>query len=108
MITGGLFIGVTFGLLAGYFGGKVDSIIMRIGEVFASFPDILLVILLAATLRMRVLDWVRSIEDNTFLDGLVKSGIADYLIVSIKESVKSMKKLFLRLLFACKKLNIIN
>ncbi|MFL2756343.1 MAG: ABC transporter permease, partial [Dehalococcoidia bacterium] len=83
MITGGLFIGVTFGLLAGYFGGKVDSIIMRIGEVFASFPDILLVILLAATLRMRVLDWVRSIEDNTFLDGLVKSGIADYLIVSI-------------------------
>ena len=83
MITGGLFIGVTFGLIAGYFGGKVDSIIMRVGEVFASFPDILLVILLAATLRMRVLDWVRFIEDNTFLDGLVKSGIADYLIVSI-------------------------
>ena len=77
MITGGLFIGVTFGLIAGYFGGKVDSIIMRVGEVFASFPDILLVILLAATLRMRVLDWVRFIEDNTFLDGLVKSGIAD-------------------------------
>ena len=83
MITGGLVIGVTFGLIAGYFGGKVDSIIMRVGEVFASFPDILLVILLAATLRMRVLDWVRFIEDNTFLDGLVKSGIADYLIVSI-------------------------
>jgi len=83
MLTGGLLIGVGFGVIAGYFGGKVDSIIMRIGEVFASFPDILLVILLAATLRMRVLDWIRFIEDKTFLDGLVKAGVTDYLIVSL-------------------------
>jgi ABC-type dipeptide/oligopeptide/nickel transport system permease subunit len=83
MLTGGLLIGVGFGVIAGYFGGKVDAIIMRIGEVFASFPDILLVILLAATLRMRVLDWIRFIEDKTFLDGLVKAGVTDYLIVSL-------------------------
>ena len=83
MITGGILIGVAFGMIAGYFGGKTDSVVMRVGEVFASFPDILLVILLAATLRMRVLDWVRFIEDNTFLDGLVKAGLADYLIVSL-------------------------
>ena len=83
ILTGGLLIGVSLGLISGYYGGKADSLIMRIGEVFASFPDILLVILLAATLRPRILDFVRWIEDNTILDGLVRSGIADYLVISL-------------------------
>ena len=83
MVTGGLFIGVTLGLLAGYFGRTVDSVVMRTGEVFASFPDILLVIILAATLRPRILEWIRWLEDNTFLDGLVTSGVVDYLVISV-------------------------
>ena len=83
ILTGGLLIGVSLGLISGYYGGKVDSVIMRIGELFASFPDILLVILLAATLRPRILNVVRWIEDNTLLDGLVKSGVADYLVISL-------------------------
>ena len=66
-----------------YYGGRVDSIIMRIGELFASFPDILLVILLAATLRPRIVDSVRWLEDNTWLDGIVKSGVADYIVISL-------------------------
>ena len=83
ILSGSLLIGVSLGLIAGYFGGKIDSLIMRIGELFACFPDILLVILLAATLRPRILEFVRWIEDNTLLDGLVKSGIADYLVISL-------------------------
>ena len=83
MLTGGLVIGVTLGLVAGYFGGRIDAVIMRIGEVFASFPDILLVIILAATLRERVRGWVIWIEDNTFLDGLLALGVTDYLVVSL-------------------------
>jgi ABC-type dipeptide/oligopeptide/nickel transport system permease subunit len=83
ILTGGLLIGVSLGLISGYYGGRVDSVIMRIGELFASFPDILLVILLAATLRPRILNVVRWIEDNTLLDGLVKSGVADYLVISL-------------------------
>ncbi len=83
MGTGGIVLGVSLGLLSGYYGGKIDSIIMRIGELFASFPDILLVIILAATLRPRVLDFVRWLEDNTLLDGLVKTGVADYLVISL-------------------------
>ena len=31
IVTGSLAIGVTLGLVAGYYGGKVDSVIMRIG-----------------------------------------------------------------------------
>ena len=83
MVTGGLVIGVTLGLISGYFGRRVDSLIMRIGEIFASFPEILLIILLAATLRPRIVAWVRTVEDNTFMDGLVRSGVADYFVISL-------------------------
>ena len=83
MATGGLLIGVTLGLVSGYFGKRTDDVIMRTGEVFAAFPDILLVIILAATLKPRVLEWVRWVEDNTFLDGLVRSGVVDYVVISL-------------------------
>jgi len=83
MATGGLVIGVSLGLISGYFGKWVDGLIMRAGELFASFPEILLIILLAATLRPRIVDWVRAIEDNTFMDGLVRSGAADYFVISL-------------------------
>lgn len=84
MLTGGILIGVTLGLVSGYYGKTTDSIIMRTGEVFASFPDIFLVIIIAATLRPRILEWVRALEDRIdFLDGLVRIGIVDYFVVSI-------------------------
>ena len=82
MLTGGLVIGVTLGLVAGYMGGKTDGVIMRIGEIFASFPDILLVIILAATLRPRILELARWLEDNTALEGIVRTGVVDYFVVS--------------------------
>ncbi len=84
MLTGGIMIGVSLGLVAGYYGKRVDGFIMRIGEVFASFPDIFLVIIIAATLRPRILDWARALEDRfDLLDGLVRIGIVDYFVVSI-------------------------
>lgn len=43
-------IGVTLGLIAGYYGGVIDSIIMRIVDIFLSFPVILLAIALVASL----------------------------------------------------------
>jgi ABC-type dipeptide/oligopeptide/nickel transport system permease subunit len=83
MLTGALLVGVTMGLVAGYFGKKIDAVIMRTGEVFSAFPDILLVIILAATLAPRVREWVRWLEDNTFLDGLVQAGLSDYVVISL-------------------------
>ena len=80
---GGLVIGVSLGLISGYIWGRVDDVIMRIGEVFASFPDILLVIIIAATLRPRLLEWVRWLEDNTAVDGLVRTGVVDYMVISL-------------------------
>ncbi|MBI4299457.1 MAG: ABC transporter permease [Chloroflexi bacterium] len=79
--TGGLFLGILLGLLSGYFGKMLDSVIMRIGEIFASFPDILLVILIAATVKGRITEWLRAFEDATGIEGLVRSGVVDYLVV---------------------------
>jgi peptide/nickel transport system permease protein len=46
-----LLIGVPIGALAGYYGGKLDSILMRITDAFLSLPSFLVLILLAAILR---------------------------------------------------------
>ena len=46
-----LVIGMTIGSLAGYCGGKVDLIIMRIVDIIYSLPDMLMVILLATVLK---------------------------------------------------------
>ncbi|MFW9930348.1 MAG: ABC transporter permease [Candidatus Thorarchaeota archaeon] len=45
-----MIIGCIFGALAGYFGGFVDSIIMRFTDVMFSFPGIILAIAIAAVL----------------------------------------------------------
>ncbi|MDA1283089.1 MAG: ABC transporter permease [Chloroflexi bacterium] len=82
-VTGSLFLGVSVGLVAGYFRGWIDAVIMRVGEVVSAFPDILLIILLAATLRPRILEFARNIEDSTGINGLVSSGIVDYVVIGI-------------------------
>ena len=82
VVTGSLVLGVTLGLIAGYRGGLVDAVIARVGEVVAAFPDVLLIILLAATLRPRIVDWARSVEDATGISGIVSSGVVDYFVVS--------------------------
>ncbi|MCQ2505617.1 MAG: ABC transporter permease [Lachnospiraceae bacterium] len=46
-----LVVGITLGSVAGYFGGKVDMIIMRIVDIIYSLPDMLMVILLASVLN---------------------------------------------------------
>lgn len=45
-----MLIGVTLGLLAGFFGGWVDTVIMRIVDVMLSFPFIFLALCLMAVL----------------------------------------------------------
>jgi hypothetical protein len=46
-----LFIGISVGMLAGYVGGVVDDVLMRVTDVVYAFPDLLFVIIIVATLR---------------------------------------------------------
>src|SRR5947209_4181833 len=43
-------VGTTLGLVAGYFGGWVDDLIMRIADLFLSLPLILMALVLVAVL----------------------------------------------------------
>lgn len=83
LVTGALVLGITLGLIAGYFGRWADSIIMRIGEVTSAFPDIFLVLIIVATVKPRILQWVRDFEDASGIDWIVRLGIVDYLVISL-------------------------
>lgn len=46
-----LLIGSLYGAIAGYFGGAIDLVMMRIVDIIYTVPDVLIIILLAMTLK---------------------------------------------------------
>ena len=75
-----LIIGMTVGSLAGYLGGKVDLIIMRLVDIIYSLPDMLMVILLASVLKQSGLD--KAIE-GTVLEKLGGNIISLFIIFAL-------------------------
>jgi peptide/nickel transport system permease protein len=57
LVLAGL-IGVSIGLVSGYFGGWADSVLMRLADVQLTFPSILLAIFIAALLGPSVVNVV--------------------------------------------------
>ncbi|XUM20104.1 ABC transporter permease [Bradyrhizobium oligotrophicum S58] len=54
-------LGIGLGLIAGYFGGRVDTVIMRIADVQLTFPPILIALLvngIAKSVSGNRLDWL--------------------------------------------------
>jgi peptide/nickel transport system permease protein len=49
-VVGPIILGTTIGLIAGYLGGRIDAVLMRILEVTVSFPYFVLVIAIVAVL----------------------------------------------------------
>jgi peptide/nickel transport system permease protein len=43
-------VGLTIGVIAGYFGGKIDTFLMRITDVFLAFPGLVLALAFVATM----------------------------------------------------------
>jgi dipeptide transport system permease protein len=50
VVSGALIVGVVLGLIAGFFRGRVDTIIMRLMDIILSFPSLLLALVLVAIL----------------------------------------------------------
>ncbi len=67
VLTGGIFLGLGLGLLAGYRGGWLDTAIMRTGEVLSGLPTLLLMLAISAAFRQRINDVSFWLQDNTFL-----------------------------------------
>ncbi len=72
-----LVIGMTIGAIAGYCGGKVDLIIMRIVDIIYSLPDMLVIILLAV-----VLGQVLNVE-GTFLEKIGSNVISMFIVFGL-------------------------
>lgn len=62
-----LLIGLSMGLVAGYFGGIVDNILMRIGDVVLSIPTILIAILVSAVVRQMLPPDLREVGASAVL-----------------------------------------
>jgi oligopeptide transport system permease protein len=57
-----LIIGSIYGACAGYFGGKIDLIMMRIVDVIYTVPDTMIIILLAATMKVPIKNFIAKFE----------------------------------------------
>ena len=75
-----LIIGITIGSVAGYCGGKVDIFIMRIVDIIYSLPDMLMVILLATTLKASGLE--KAIE-GTVLEKIGANIISLFIVFGV-------------------------
>ena len=66
-LLGSLFMGLGLGLLAGYAGGWIDQLIMRIGDVILGIPGLLVLIVVSSAFRER---WTDAFTDiDTFFGG---------------------------------------
>lgn len=81
VVFGNLFLGLGLGLLAGYRGGLIDQIIMRIGDVMLAMPGLLFLIVIVAVFRDQWEDWFRAIEDATGMHWLIEQGVDDYVLI---------------------------
>ena len=93
-------IGVAFGVAAGYFGGRVDSFISKITDIFLAFPGMALAVAIAGMLGIGIVNaiialvavrWTKfarlarsktiSIKENTFIQACKVSGLSDFNII---------------------------
>jgi oligopeptide transport system permease protein len=60
-----LIVGVSYGAIAGYLGGTVDNLMMRIVDILYSIPYILIVIVLLSVFAgQNTPDWIKSLADT--------------------------------------------
>ncbi len=98
--AGAMFLGICVGSIAGYFGGQVDNIIMRILDIIQSIPGMLLTIALAAVLGTGV--------DKTIM-ALSVAGISGYarLLRANMLNVRNLEYIEASQSINCSKLRII-
>ena len=94
-------IGVPLGLIAGYFRGKAEIAIMRVADIFMSFPSIVLILVLVAvigpsiwsvTIVIGVLGWtqfarliyanVLSVSEKEYVESARAIGTSNYKIIT--------------------------
>ncbi|MFC7405633.1 oligopeptide ABC transporter permease [Georgenia alba] len=76
-------IGVTLGLVSGYFGRAVDAVLMRVTDVFMSFPYFMVILILVAVIGPSLLNITLAIG---FLGWPVVARLVRGSVLSIKQA----------------------
>ena len=87
-----LVIGVTVGAIAGYFGGWVDTLLMRIVEIVMCFPRIFLILMLIAFLGPNIII-VMAVIGLTGWTGLARLVRAEFLSLKERDYVQAARAL---------------
>jgi len=85
-----LAIGGTIGLVAGYFGGWIDNLLMRFTDIMYAFPDLLLVLIIVAALGPTFLNIFVAIGLVSWV-GLARLVRGQVLSIKEKEFVEAAK-----------------
>lgn len=73
-----LIIGMLYGSISGYLGGKVDLIMMRIVDIIYALPDMLIVILLSVVLKE-----VLTFKSGSFLSSLGTNMVSLFIVFGL-------------------------
>lgn len=71
-------IGIIYGAISGYFGGRVDLIMMRFVDIIYSLPDVLIMILLSVAIR----DVVR-VSNNALITKLGAGMVSIFIVFGL-------------------------
>lgn len=93
-------VGVTLGSIAGYYGGRIDSVISRIMEIFQAFPDLIFAMAIMTFMgkgvvnlfiALGLLTWVRTarmirgsvmqLKEKEYIEASRASGATTYWII---------------------------
>jgi oligopeptide transport system permease protein len=78
-----LIIGSLYGSIAGYFGGKVDMIMMRVVDIIYTVPDILIIILLMVTLKYPLQDLANNVPGFAWINTIGIGLISIFIVFSL-------------------------
>ena len=95
-----LLVGVTYGAIAGYFGGRVDAIMMRLVDIFYALPFMIFIILLMVVfgrnllllfLAIGAVEWltmarivrgqVQSLRQQEYIEAAISLGLGPVAII---------------------------
>ena len=88
----GIIIGVPFGAVCGYFGGKVDLFLMRIIDIIRSIPGLLMGIVIVSVLGQSTMSLIIAISISE-ITGLATQTRATVLTVKNQEYVESARNI---------------
>ena len=101
----GVFCGTIIGLIAGFFGGQIDTMVMRVIDVMYAFPGIVLAILVVAVMGPSLLNLivVLAIWSTPTLSRIVRGNVLslmeqDYVVAALAIGASRRRIMFLHLL----------